>query len=121
MNIVGLVRVAIDMMIKPLPEDAEMSWPSYGLSLLSFIGASVVVAALCGALQLPPRIAILGKGFCSAASALCVLIALHRALERRLRGLEVSTAGNFWVDLVRGALGFLLPLALLVALYLNRA
>jgi K+-transporting ATPase ATPase A chain len=52
------------------------------------------------------------QNFASAAVGLAVAIALIRGLVRRRTG----TIGNFWVDLVRGALRILLPLAFVSAL-----
>ncbi len=47
------------------------------------------------------------QNFVSAAVGLCVLIALIRGLVRR----RSATIGNFWVDLVRGTVRLMLPLA----------
>lgn len=55
--------------------------------------------------------------FTSAAVGLSVAIALVRGLIRR----ESPTIGNFWVDLVRGCVRVLLPLALIGALVLAAA
>jgi K+-transporting ATPase ATPase A chain len=52
------------------------------------------------------------QNFASAAVGLCVVMALIRGLIRR----RSSTVGNFWVDLVRGTVRLLLPLAFLVAI-----
>lgn len=52
------------------------------------------------------------QNFASAAVGLAVAVALIRGLTRA-RG---TTIGNFWVDLVRGTLRVLVPLALAVAL-----
>ena len=54
------------------------------------------------------------QNFVSAASGLCVLAVLTRGLVRR----DSRTIGNFWQDLVRSALGLLLPLAILLGLAL---
>ena len=55
------------------------------------------------------------QNFVSAAVGMCVAIALIRALVRVRRG---DGLGNFWVDLTRGSLRILLPLAFLIALVL---
>ena len=47
------------------------------------------------------------QNFVSAAVGLCVAVALIRGLARR----RSATIGNFWVDLVRGTVRVLLPLA----------
>ena len=52
------------------------------------------------------------QNFASAAVGLAVAVALIRGLVRRRTG----TIGNFWVDLVRGSLRVLLPLAFVSAL-----
>ncbi len=52
------------------------------------------------------------QNFVSAAVGMCVVIALIRGLIRARRG----TIGNFWVDLVRGVVRVLIPLAFVVAI-----
>ncbi|SMG48203.1 potassium-transporting ATPase subunit KdpA [Agreia pratensis] len=54
------------------------------------------------------------QNFVSAAVGIAVAIALVRGLARTRQG----TLGNFWVDLTRGTLRLLLPLAVLVAIVL---
>ncbi len=54
------------------------------------------------------------QNFLSAAAGMAVAVALFRGLARK----TADTAGNFWVDLVRGALYILLPLSLILALAL---
>lgn len=54
------------------------------------------------------------QNFVSASVGLCVLVALARGIARR----STRDLGNFWVDLTRGTLYALLPLALLLALFL---
>ena len=54
------------------------------------------------------------QNFKSAATGLCVAIALIRSLSRK----RMDTIGNFYVDLVRGTLWVLLPLSILFALLL---
>ena len=54
------------------------------------------------------------QNFLSAATGIAVVIALTRGLARR----SASTLGNFWVDVVRGTLYVLLPLAFIFALFL---
>ncbi|MES2985271.1 MAG: potassium-transporting ATPase subunit KdpA [Pseudomonadota bacterium] len=49
------------------------------------------------------------QNFASAAAGMAVLVALIRGLARR----NSTTLGNFWVDMLRGTLYILLPLALL--------
>jgi potassium-transporting ATPase potassium-binding subunit len=54
------------------------------------------------------------QNFVSAATGMAVLIALIRGFARQ----NVQAIGNFWVDLTRGTLYILLPLALLLSLVL---
>jgi K+-transporting ATPase ATPase A chain len=54
------------------------------------------------------------QNFLSAAAGMAVLVALIRGFSRR----HSATIGNFWVDLVRGALYVLLPLSLVLAVVL---
>ena len=54
------------------------------------------------------------QNFVSAAVGLCVAVALIRGFVRR----KSKTIGNFWVDLTRGTLRLLLPLAIVFALVL---
>jgi len=54
------------------------------------------------------------QNFLSAATGMAVLVALIRGLVRR----ETDKIGNFWVDLIRGALYILLPLSLILAVAL---
>jgi potassium-transporting ATPase potassium-binding subunit len=54
------------------------------------------------------------QNFVSAATGMAVLVALVRGLARH----SAQAIGNFWVDLVRGTLYILLPLALVLALAL---
>jgi potassium-transporting ATPase potassium-binding subunit len=54
------------------------------------------------------------QNFVSAASGMATLIALIRGFTRR----TVQTIGNFWVDMTRGTLYILLPLAAILALVL---
>ena len=54
------------------------------------------------------------QNFVSAAVGLSVAVALIRGLVRR----RASTLGNFWVDLVRGTVRVLLPMAIVVSVVL---
>lgn len=60
-------------------------------------------------------LALTVQNFLSAASAMALLIALIRGLTRH----ENQHLGNFWVDLVRGTLYILLPLAVILAVALS--
>jgi len=54
------------------------------------------------------------QNFVSAAAGMCVAVALIRGFARR----QQNTIGHFWVDLVRGTVYILLPLAVIGALLL---
>jgi len=54
------------------------------------------------------------QNFISAAGGMAIAVALFRAFRRR----NVGTIGNYWVDLTRGTLYILLPLAVLVSVVL---
>ncbi|MFO1241748.1 MAG: potassium-transporting ATPase subunit KdpA [Rickettsiales bacterium] len=54
------------------------------------------------------------QNFMSAAVGMAVMAALARGIARR----ETSVIGNFWVDLVRGTLYILLPLAIIMTVAL---
>ncbi len=54
------------------------------------------------------------QNFVSASTGMALALALARGFAR----VEAKTVGNFWVDLVRGTLYVLLPLALVVAIAL---
>ena len=103
----------------PLPTELEMSGQQYVLSLLAFNGAvvlaSLALRGLLGSFDLEFTRLSLVQRFLSAVSGLVTLLALGRGLRRR----PVRTLGNFWVDLIRGTLYILLPLAMLVTLLLS--
>jgi K+-transporting ATPase ATPase A chain len=63
---------------------------------------------------LTQMLALTVQNFVSAALGMAVLIALVRGLARQ----SAQTIGNFWVDLTRGTLYILLPLAFILALVL---
>jgi K+-transporting ATPase ATPase A chain len=61
---------------------------------------------------LTQMLALTVQNFVSAATGMAVLIALIRGLRAR----SATTLGNFWIDLTRGTLYILLPLAVVLAL-----
>ena len=63
---------------------------------------------------LTQMIALTVQNFLSAATGLAILIVLIRGLVRR----ETTLLGNFWVDMLRGTLYILMPLAIILALAL---
>ncbi len=56
--------------------------------------------------------------FISAATGICVALALARGLTYRLQPGDPRTIGNFWVDLIRSLVYVLLPICIPVALVL---
>ena len=54
------------------------------------------------------------QNFVSAGTGIAVMSALIRGLERRC----ASTLGNFWTDLTRSTLYFLVPVSTVIALLL---
>jgi potassium-transporting ATPase potassium-binding subunit len=76
------------------------SWQSYGgETTLSYLSQMTTVTV---------------QSFLSVASGIAVVIALIRGFARR----KAATVGNFWVDLTRGTLYVLLPIAAVAALFL---
>ncbi len=67
-----------------------------------------------GASYLSQMLILAVRNFTSAATGLAVAIALVRGLTRR----SATTLGNYWVDLTRGVLYILLPIAFVVAIFL---
>jgi K+-transporting ATPase ATPase A chain len=67
-----------------------------------------------GATNFTQAIGLAVRNFTSAATGLAVAVALVRGLVRR----NASTLGNFWVDLTRGTLYILLPVAFIFAIIL---
>ncbi len=55
------------------------------------------------------------QAFASAAVGMAVAVALSRGIARR----ETAELGNFWVDLVRGIVRILLPIAIVLAIVLS--
>jgi len=56
--------------------------------------------------------------FISAASGIAVMLAIARGLTYRLDPGAPKTIGNFWVDVIRSTLYFLLPISIVMALVL---
>ena len=101
LNPQGLAAVSPDLSFNTAVSFAtNTNWQSYGgettLSyLVQMLGLTV-------------------QNFVSAASGMAVLVALTRAFTRK----SSPTIGSFWVDLVRGTLYILLPLAIVFAIFL---
>ena len=62
--------------------------------------------------HLSQMVGLTANNFLDSAAAIAIAVALIRALSRN----ELTTIGNFWVDITRATLYILLPLALVVAL-----
>jgi potassium-transporting ATPase potassium-binding subunit len=76
------------------------SWQSYGgETTLNYLSQMTTVTV---------------QSFLSVASGIAVVIALIRGFARR----KVATVGNFWVDVTRGTLYVLLPIAAVATLFL---
>ncbi len=79
---------------------SNTNWQNYGgEAMLSYLTQMLVLTV---------------QNFVSAATGMAVLVALARGFARQTS----RTIGNFWVDLTRGTLYILLPLALVLALAL---
>ncbi len=79
---------------------SNTNWQNYGgETMLSYLTQMLVLTV---------------QNFVSAATGMAVLVALARGFARQTS----RTIGNFWVDLTRGTLYILLPLALVLALAL---
>ncbi len=63
---------------------------------------------------LTQMLGLTAQNFASAATGMAILVALVRGLARR----PAESLGNFWVDLTRGTLYILLPLAFVLAIAL---
>jgi K+-transporting ATPase ATPase A chain len=64
---------------------------------------------------LSQMLALTVQNFLSAASGMALLVAFIRGFTRH----ETTNLGNFWVDLLRGVLYILLPLAIVFAVFLS--
>jgi K+-transporting ATPase ATPase A chain len=71
-------------------------------------------AGEAGATPILQTVGLTVQNFVSAAVGMAVAVALVRAISRH----SVQSIGNFWVDLVRGSLRILLPLAAVAAVIL---
>src|SRR5215471_9133987 len=102
-------------------EDAEQRWTQYAASLLAFSIVSFLTntnwQSYGGEVTLSYFVqmaALTVQNFVSAAAGMAVAIALVRGFARR----QANSLGNFWVDLTRGTVYVLLPLAFVFALFL---
>ncbi|NJD59209.1 MAG: potassium-transporting ATPase subunit KdpA, partial [Anaerolineae bacterium] len=63
---------------------------------------------------LPQMVGLTVQNFMSAAAGMAVLMAFIRSLTRK----QTTRIGNFWVDMTRGVLYILLPMAMILAIFL---
>jgi len=120
-NVIGLVSLWILMMTQAwLPLNpmklANVPWDLALNTAISFI-TNTNWQAYMGESTMSYFTQMAGltvHNFLSAATGIAVLLALARGLRRA----SMQTLGNFWVDVTRGTLYILLPLALVMAVIL---
>ncbi|MGO4597861.1 potassium-transporting ATPase subunit KdpA [Terrabacter sp. 2RAF25] len=97
----------------PLARGATMNWDTALNTAVSFVTNTnwQSYAGESGVSPLVQTVGLTVQNFVSPAVGLAVAIALVRGLARS----NGATVGNFWVDLVRGCVRVLLPLALVGA------
>ncbi len=120
-NLIGFICLSGMMLLQRLLPFNPLRVPAVGLSLalntaVSFVTntnwqAYVPEATLSYGTQMT---GLAVQNFLSAATGMAVAIALIRGLIRK----ESMTIGNFWVDMVRGTLYILLPIALISSVVL---
>jgi K+-transporting ATPase ATPase A chain len=100
----------------PLARGAAMGWDTALNTAVSFVTNTnwQSYAGESGASPLVQTVGLTVQNFVSPAVGLAVAVALVRGLARS----GGATVGNFWVDLVRGCVRVLLPLALVGAVVL---
>jgi K+-transporting ATPase ATPase A chain len=100
----------------PLARGAAMGWDTALDTAVSFVTNTnwQSYAGESGASPLVQTVGLTVQNFASPAVGLAVAVALVRGLARS----SGSTVGNFWVDLVRGCVRVLLPLAVVGAVVL---
>ena len=101
LNPAGFAAVAPDLSFNTAVSfTTSTSWQAYaGETTLSYLSQMAGIAT---------------QSFLSAATGIAILAAVIRGLVRH----DVTTIGNFWVDMVRSTLYILLPLSLVLALAL---
>jgi K+-transporting ATPase ATPase A chain len=128
-NLVGLTALYLLQRIQSLlPLDPE-GWagvrPDLAFNVAASFASNTNWQSYSGETTMSYLTQVLGltvQNFVSAATGLAILVALIRGLRRQpspspATGHEAGV-GNFWVDLTRGTLYILLPLALILALLL---
>ena len=100
----------------PLARGAAMGWDTAVNTAVSFVTNTdwQSYAGESGASALVQTVGLTVQNFVSPAVGLAVAVALVRGLARS----GAATVGNFWVDLVRGCVRVLLPIAFVGAVVL---
>ena len=121
-NIIGLVSLWVLMMTQAwLPLNpmkmANVPWDLALNTAISFITNTNWQAYMGESTMsyFTQMAGLTAHNFLSAATGIAVLLALARGLRRA----SMQTLGNFWVDVTRGTLYVLLPLALVMAVILS--
>src|SRR5665213_3453636 len=99
LNPAGMSNVSPDLAFNTAVSfTTNTNWQSYGgESTMSYLSQMAGLAV---------------HNFLSAATGMAVLVALIRGFARK----NTNTIGNFWVDLVRGTIYILLPIAFIFAI-----
>jgi potassium-transporting ATPase potassium-binding subunit len=120
-NGLGLVVVYMLMRLQHLlplnPQDQPACSPHLSFNTAASFATNTNWQAYGGESTLSYLVQMLGlsvQNFLSAATGMCVLVALIRGIARRTS----ATIGNFWVDVTRTTLYILLPLSLVLAVAL---
>ncbi|MEO8851309.1 MAG: potassium-transporting ATPase subunit KdpA, partial [Allobranchiibius sp.] len=116
MSFAALFALCLAQPFLPLARGAKMDVSTAFNTAISFV-TNTNWQSYAGESGASPVVQTLGltiQNFVSAAVGIAVVIALIRGLTRS----ELGTVGNFWVDLVRGVVRILLPLAFIGAIVL---
>jgi K+-transporting ATPase ATPase A chain len=115
-GIVLLLAMIAAQGVLPLGRDASMHLDTALNTAVSFVTNTnwQSYAGESGASPLVQTLGLTVQNFVSPAVGLAVAVALVRGLARS----SAATVGNFWVDLVRGVVRVLLPIAVLGAVVL---
>ena len=115
-GVVGLLALILAQGVLPWSLDRSMHWDTAINTAVSFVTNTnwQSYAGEAGAGHTVQMLGLTVQNFASAATGLAVAIAVVRGLARA----STDRIGNFWVDLVRGTVRVLLPLAALAAVLL---
>ena len=117
--VVSVVALFLLIMMQgwlPWALDRSMTWHTALNTAVSFVTNTnwQSYAGEAGAGYTVQAVGLTVQNFVSAATGLAVAIALIRGIARH----STDRIGNFWVDLVRGAVRILLPMAVVAAIVL---